>query len=63
DADEIATIVFSDANGVTLGQATVTQSDLDPGGILNFTNANGVVQFNVIAGAGDEFYVDDIFFV
>jgi hypothetical protein len=63
DADEIATIVFSDANGVALGQATVTQDDLDPGGILNFTNANGVVQFNVIAGAGDEFYVDDIFFV
>ena len=61
DVGETATIVFSDAEGNALGQVTVTSADLDPNGVLSFTNATDVIQFNVIAGAGDEFYIDDIF--
>lgn len=61
DVGETATIVFSDAAGNSIGQVTVTSADLDANGVLSFTNATDVIQFNVIAGAGDEFYIDDIF--
>ncbi|MCV2871420.1 hypothetical protein OEZ71_03830 [Defluviimonas sp. WL0050] len=61
DPGETATIVFSDVNGNAVGQVTVTSADLDANGVLSFTNATDVIQFSVIAGAGDEFYLDDIF--
>ncbi len=61
DPGETATIVFSDINGNAVGQVTVTSADLDANGVLSFTNATDVIQFSVIAGAGDEFYIDDIF--
>ncbi|WP_068112037.1 calcium-binding protein [Tropicimonas marinistellae] len=63
DAGEEATLVFSDINGNALGQVTVTQADLDASGRLDILNASGVEQFNVIAGVGDDFYVDDVFFL
>lgn len=63
DAGETAEIVFSDAAGNAIGQVTVTSADVDPDGVLRFANATDVVQFNVIAGAGDEFYVDDIILI
>lgn len=62
DAGEEALFVFSDGSGNPVGSVTVTSDDL-VGGVLEFDNATDVYQFNVIAGAGDEFYVDDIFFV
>lgn len=63
DAGETAQFVFSDASGNALGQVTVTSDDLDANGLLTFTNATGIEQFNVVAGDDDEFYVDDIFFL
>lgn len=63
DEGEEATFVFSDASGNPLGQTTVTSADLDENGLLEFANATGIEQFNIIAGENDEFYVDDIFFV
>lgn len=60
DEGETATFVFSDAEGNVLGEVTVTAADLDENNVLYFTNATDVVQFNVIAGEGDEFYIDDI---
>jgi hypothetical protein len=61
DEGETATIVFSDAEGNIVGEVTVTAADLDENNVLTFTNATDVVQFNVIAGEGDEFYIDDVF--
>ncbi len=63
DAGEEALIVFSDGSGNAIGQVTVTSADLDANNVVEFTNATDVFQFNVIAGAGDEFYVDDVFFL
>ncbi|MBF9029241.1 hypothetical protein HKCCE3408_02425 [Rhodobacterales bacterium HKCCE3408] len=60
DADDVAEIVFSDGNGNPVGSATITAADLDATGYVEFTNATDVFQFNVIAAAGDEFYLDDV---
>ena len=63
DVGEVATFIFADASGQVTGTATVTEADLSAGGLLEFTNATNVAQFSVEAGVGDEFYIDDIFFV
>lgn len=61
DPGETATFYFADAAGNVLGTANVTAADLDANDVLSFTNATGVEQFSVEAGAGDEFYIDDVF--
>ncbi len=61
DSDETATLVFSDGEGNAIGQVTVVSSDLDADGRLEITNASNIDQFNVVAGIGDDFYVDDVF--
>ena len=63
DADEEALFYFADAYGTILGSVAVTADDLDASNVLEFTNANDVIQFSVEAGAGDEFFIDDIFFI
>lgn len=63
DAGETATLVFSDSSGNPVGQVVVTSADLEPDGRLDITNASNVDQFNVVAGIGDDFYVDDVFFL
>ena len=63
DPGEEATIYFADASGNILGSVTVTDADLDANNVLEFTNATGVIQFSVEAGVGDEFYIDDVFFL
>ncbi|MBS8226331.1 calcium-binding protein [Vannielia litorea] len=63
DAGEEALVVFSDASGNALGSVTITADDLDANGMVEFTNAGSVDQFNVIASDGAEFFVDDIILV
>ncbi len=63
DEGEEAIFTFADASGNAVGTATVTSDDLTPDNILEFLNATNVEQFTVEAGDGDEFYIDDIFFL
>ncbi len=60
DAGEAATVALWDGSG-NYAEITVTEADLDANGVLSFTNANDLSQFSVVAGAGDSFYVDDVF--
>ncbi len=63
DVGEEAEVVFSDANGNALGSVTITADDLDANGMVEFTNADSIYQFNVIASDGATFHVDDIVLV
>lgn len=63
DAGEEAMFVFADASGNAVGQVTVTDADLDANNVVEFTNATNVSQFSIVAGVGDEFYIDDVFFL
>ncbi len=63
DEGEEAIFTFADASGNATGTVTVTSDDLTPDNILEFLNATNVEQFSVEAGEGDEFFIDDIFFL
>lgn len=59
DTGETATISLADTSGVIYDQITVTEADLDAGGVYTL-NELDVGQFTLEAGAGDEFYIDDV---
>ncbi|WP_435258236.1 hypothetical protein ACSBLW_00150 [Thioclava sp. FR2] len=63
DEGEVVIFTFADASGNAIGSVTVTAADLNADGVVEFTNASNVQQFTVEAGAGDEFYIDDIYFL
>lgn len=63
DEGEEAIFTFADASGNATGTVTVTSEDLTPDNILEFLNATNVEQFSVEAGADDEFFIDDVFFL
>ena len=63
DEGEEAIFTFADASGNAIGTVTVTADDLTADDVVEFLNASNVEQFSVEAGAGDEFYIDDIFFL
>ena len=63
DAGESATIALSDTEGAIFDTLVVTDVDLDANGVYTLANGTGVGQFNVIAGVGEEFFVDDVVLV
>jgi hypothetical protein len=62
DAGEEAIFTLNDDAGNT-GTVTVTSADLNGDNILEFLNASSVTSFTVEAGDGDDFLIDDVFFL